>query len=211
MKCVWLPESIGLKKDGTTHPVVLKGAEKVLLDKMGNSYRLEVVVADVTAHTVVVMFNGTAMEFLKCLAKSLLGAREDVDDESSLPIAMRNLIGTTHVLEIKSHTYYEYGTFESFTCWKINSGEMVDDGASSSTQPLSADNPIPSMKRFSRHPSVCTPSKPTEEKKKRRAELEDSDVDEVSGPFKDSDKCNADGSLDKKKKIRYIEEDSECE
>ncbi|GJS76507.1 hypothetical protein Tco_0726388 [Tanacetum coccineum] len=98
---------------------------------------------------------------------------EDVDDESSLPTAIRNLIGTTHVMEFKSHTYYEYGTFESFTCWKINPSEMVDD-----------------------------------------AELEDSDVDEVFGPVKDSDKCNADGALDKKKKkrgFRYIEEDFECE
>ncbi|GKC50546.1 ATP-dependent DNA helicase PIF1-like protein [Tanacetum coccineum] len=106
-------------------------------------YKLEVVVADDTAHTVVVMFNDTATELLKCSAESLLGAGENEDDESSLPTAIRNLIRTTHVLEIKSHTYYEYGTFESFTCWKFNPSEMVDDGASSSTQPLSADNPNP--------------------------------------------------------------------
>ncbi|GKE56150.1 hypothetical protein Tco_1495335 [Tanacetum coccineum] len=88
---------------------------------------------------------------------------------------------------------------------------MVDDGASSSSQPMSADNPTLVMKRLSRHPSVCTPSKPTEEKKKRRAELEDSDVDEIFRSVKDSDKCNADGALDKKKKKRYIAEDSETE
>ncbi|GJY23386.1 DNA helicase PIF1, ATP-dependent [Tanacetum coccineum] len=157
----------------------IKVAEKVLLDKMGNSYRLEVVVVDDTAHIVVVMFNDTATELLKCSAESLLETGEDEDDESSLPTAIRNLIGTTHVLEIKSHTYYEYGTFESFTCWKFNPSEMVDDGASSSTQPLSADNPIPSMNRLFRRPSVCTPFKPTEEKKKKRAELEDSDLEFV--------------------------------
>nr|GEW98560.1 nucleic acid-binding, OB-fold protein [Tanacetum cinerariifolium] len=122
-------------------------------------YKLEVVIADDTAHTVVVMFNDTTTKLLKCSAESFLGAGEDEDDESSLPIDIRNLIGTTDVLEIKSHTYYE-------------------------------------------HPSVCTPSKPTEEKKKRRSELEDFDVDEISGSVKDSDKCNADGALNKKKKMR---------
>ncbi|GJS13239.1 replication protein A 70 kDa DNA-binding subunit C-like protein [Tanacetum coccineum] len=73
------------------------------------------------------------MQLLKCSAESLLGAEEDEDDESSLPTAIRNLIGTSHVLEIKSHTYYEYGTFESFTLWKVNPSEMVADGASSSS------------------------------------------------------------------------------
>ncbi|GKA00636.1 replication protein A 70 kDa DNA-binding subunit C-like protein [Tanacetum coccineum] len=140
-------------------------------------YRLEVVVANDTAHTVVVMFNDTTTELLNCSAESLLGTGENEYNGSSLPTAIRNLIGTHHVMEIKSHTYYKYGTFESFTCWKINPSEMVDDDA---------------------------PSKPTEEKKKRRAELEDSDADEVSGSVKNSDKCNADGAMDKKRKMRYI-------
>ncbi|GJU09913.1 hypothetical protein Tco_1132309 [Tanacetum coccineum] len=39
-------------------------------------------------------------------------------------------------------------------------------------------------------------------KRVHRSELEDFDVDEVSGSVKDSDKCNADGGLDKKKKKR---------
>nr|GEX06155.1 hypothetical protein [Tanacetum cinerariifolium] len=167
-------------------------------------YRLEVVVADDTAHTIVVMFNNTTTELLNFSAESFLGAREDEDDELNLPTAIRNLIGTTHVLEIKSHTYYEYGTFESFTCWKINPIKMVDEGAPSSSQPLSADNPTPAMQRLSRRPSVCTPSKPTKEHKKRSAKLEDSNADEVSGSVKDLDKCNADDALDKKKKKRYI-------
>nr|GEZ76907.1 hypothetical protein [Tanacetum cinerariifolium] len=70
------------------------------------------------------------------------------------------------------------------------------------TQPLFVDNLIPSMKGLSRPQSVCTPSKPTEEKKKKRAKLEDFDVNEVSGSVKDLDKCSADGALDKKKKRR---------
>nr|GEW42472.1 replication protein A 70 kDa DNA-binding subunit C-like [Tanacetum cinerariifolium] len=142
-------------------------------------YMLEVVVADDTTHT-------------------------STDDDSTLPTAIRNSIGTTHVLELKSHTYYEYGTFESFTCWKINPAELVEDSASSNTQALTADDPMSSLKRLSRHPSMCTPLKPNEEKKKKRSELEDSDKDEVCSPVKDSDKRNTDGALDKKKKKRYI-------
>nr|GEV42697.1 hypothetical protein [Tanacetum cinerariifolium] len=163
--------------------------------KTSERYRLEVVVADDTAYIVVVMFDDTATELLKCSVVSLLGAGEDEDDESSLPTAIRNLIRTTHVLEIKSHTYYEYGTIESFTCWKINPSEMVDDSASSISPPMSADNPTPATKRLSRHPSVCTPSKPIEETKKRRTELEDFNVDEISGSVKYSDEFNADGPL----------------
>ncbi|GKA44691.1 DNA helicase PIF1, ATP-dependent [Tanacetum coccineum] len=150
-------------------------------------YRLEVVVADDTAHTVVVMFNDTTTELVKCSAESLMAADDEgakADDDSNFPNAIRNLIGTTHILEIKSHTYYEYGTFESFTCWKINSSGPVEDSESSSTPTLTANDAVPSMKRLSRHPTV--------------SELEDSDVDEVCG------------LADKKKKMmRYIEDDSE--
>ncbi|GKA16490.1 DNA helicase PIF1, ATP-dependent [Tanacetum coccineum] len=133
-------------------------------------YRIEVVVADDTAHTVVVMFNDTSTELVKCSAESLMAADNEgakADDDSNFPTAIRNLIGTTHVLEIKSHTYYEYGTFESFTCWKINSSGPVEDSASSSTPTLTANDAVPSMKRLSRHPTVCTPSEPNVEKKKR--------------------------------------------
>ncbi|GKD04850.1 DNA helicase PIF1, ATP-dependent, partial [Tanacetum coccineum] len=40
-------------------------------------YRLEVVVADDTAHTVVVMFNDTATELLKCSVESLMGTKDE--------------------------------------------------------------------------------------------------------------------------------------
>nr|GEZ75053.1 hypothetical protein [Tanacetum cinerariifolium] len=109
-------------KGGTTHPVVMKSAEKVLPDNMGNGsakhvtglYRLEVVVADDTAHIVVVMFNDTTTELIKCSAESLMVADDegaDADADSNLPTSIRNLIGTTHILEIKSHTYYKYDSF----------------------------------------------------------------------------------------------------
>nr|GEW20250.1 DNA helicase PIF1, ATP-dependent [Tanacetum cinerariifolium]GEW24774.1 DNA helicase PIF1, ATP-dependent [Tanacetum cinerariifolium] len=166
----------------------------------GKWYRLEVVVADDTAHTVVVMFNDTATEMTKCSAESLMVTDDegsDTEADSNFPIAIRNLIGTTHVLKIKSHTYYEYGSFESFTCWKINPSESVEDAASSSTPTLTADEASPVFKSVGKHPTVKTPSKPNEEKKKR-PELEDSDEEEV-GVTVDN----------KKKRQRYIEDDFE--
>ncbi|GKB44479.1 DNA helicase PIF1, ATP-dependent [Tanacetum coccineum] len=193
-------------------------------------YRLEVVVADDTAHTVVVMFNEIATELLNCSADSLIEAEDEVgfcylfqphsyidtnlhiqsaEDDSGLPTAIRNLIGTTHVMELKSHTYYEYGSYESFTCWKINLADLVDDGASSSNQLIIVDDSEPSFKRLSRQPSMCTPSKPNEEKRKERSELEDSDTDEVLCSAKDLHEINADGSVNKKKGKMCIDEDSD--
>ncbi|GJR23564.1 ATP-dependent DNA helicase PIF1 [Tanacetum coccineum] len=91
----------------------------------------------------------------------------DADADLNLPTAIRNLIGMTHILEIKSHTYYEYGSFESFTYWKINPSESDEDTASSSTPTLTADEASPSFKRLATHHTVKTPSKPNEEKKKK--------------------------------------------
>ncbi|GJW53524.1 hypothetical protein Tco_0097609 [Tanacetum coccineum] len=152
------------------------------------------------------MFNEIATELLNCSADSLIEVEDEVgfcylfqphsyidtnlhiqsvEDDSGLPTAIRNLIGTTHVMELKSHTYYEYGSYESFTCWKINPADLVDDGASSSNQLITVDDSEPSFKRLTRQPSVCTPSKPNEEKSKKRSELEDSDTDEVLCSAKD--------------------------
>nr|GEY88735.1 hypothetical protein [Tanacetum cinerariifolium] len=152
-------------------------------------YRLEVVVADDTAHTIVVMFNEIATELLNCSADSLIEAEDEVGfcylfqlhsyidtnlhiqyakDDSGLSTAIRNLIGTTHVMELKSHTYYEYGCYESFTFWKINPANLVDDGASSSNQLIIVDDSKPSFKRLARKPSVFTPSKLNEEKRMKR-------------------------------------------
>nr|GEY32647.1 hypothetical protein [Tanacetum cinerariifolium] len=139
------------------------------IDYLVFRYRLEVV-ADDTTSTVVVMFNDTATKLIKCSAKSLMvGDDEGADaySDSNLPTTIRNLVGTAHVLEIKSHTYYEYGSFESFTCWKINSIDPVDDVASSSTRTLTTDEASLSFKRLAKHLTMKTPSKPNEEKKKK--------------------------------------------
>ena len=37
----------------------------------------------------------------------------------NLPKAITNLIGTSHTFELKTSSYFEHGTFESFTCWNV--------------------------------------------------------------------------------------------
>ncbi|GJZ40062.1 reverse transcriptase domain-containing protein, partial [Tanacetum coccineum] len=78
------------------------------------SYRLKMDVADDIGHVVVVLFDEPATALIKCSAESIVEADDEIpDDDRSLPTAISNIIGTSHVLEIKSHTYYEYGTFET--------------------------------------------------------------------------------------------------
>nr|GEW78591.1 hypothetical protein [Tanacetum cinerariifolium] len=91
-----------------------------------------------------------------------------VDDHVSLPPAILNVIGTTQTMEIKSHSYYEYGTFESFTCWQFNPKEGGDDSFGSSTLDALADVQPPQLNRLVRAPSIATPSKPSEPKRTKR-------------------------------------------
>ncbi|GJY43866.1 DNA helicase PIF1, ATP-dependent [Tanacetum coccineum] len=129
-------------------------------------YRLEVDVSDDTAQAVVVMFNETTTDLVKCSADSLMDTTdESAEDHLSLPPALSNLIGTAHVMEIKSHTYYKYGTFESFMCWQIHPSEGIEDSVGSSTLDAVPDNHPHKLKRIARDPSIATPSKPAEERK----------------------------------------------
>ncbi|GJS05280.1 outer membrane protein porin [Tanacetum coccineum] len=109
-------------------------------------YRLELEVSDDTAEVVVVMFNETA--------SSLHG-----DHHSPLPQALANIVGTSHTLDFKSHTYYEYNTYESFTCWRIVTAEGMDESGGSNMAGGSRASKTPKFKRLLRHPSVTTPSK----------------------------------------------------
>ncbi|GKD34581.1 reverse transcriptase domain-containing protein, partial [Tanacetum coccineum] len=88
----------------------------------------------------------------------------DISDQTTSTV---NVIRTTHILELKLHTYYEHGTFESFTCWRIVPEEAVEESACSSN----IDEKVPAkrkrMKTLAIHPSVSTPSKPAEDKKKK--------------------------------------------
>ncbi|GJW57963.1 reverse transcriptase domain-containing protein [Tanacetum coccineum] len=168
-------------------------------------YRLEVDVSDNTAQAVVVMFNETATALVNCSADSLMDTvDESSEDHLNLPPALSNLIGTAHVMEIKSHTYYEYGTFESFTCWQILPSEGIDDSVGSNNLDDYPDNQPQKMKRIVQDPSIVTPSKPVEERKKSRMDIEDSETEDSS------DSANAKGKKGvvepsaKKRKNRYI-------
>ncbi|GKC04265.1 nucleic acid-binding, OB-fold protein, partial [Tanacetum coccineum] len=160
-------------------------------------YRLELDVANDTAHVVGVLFDEPATELVKCSAESLLASVDEVslyllfhyfhryytnlylqsaDEDSNLRVAITNLIGTTHVFELKSHTYYKYGTFKRFASWKINPTNMVEEVASSTTADENTKNPSLEFKSLAQTPSVCTPSKGLKEKKKKRSEVEESDA-----------------------------------
>ena len=130
--------------------------------------------SDDTAQTVVVLFDETVRELLKCSPESLLDHGAEEDDASNLPRAISALIGTSHILELRSHTYFEHGPYESFTCWKIH---QTDGTLTSSTTPEieteSSSPAIPVMKKLSKKslsndPSVPTPMKLVEGKKKKR-------------------------------------------
>ncbi|GKC13464.1 ATP-dependent DNA helicase PIF1-like protein [Tanacetum coccineum] len=142
-------------------------------------YRLELEVSDDTAQVVVVMFNETATSLVKFIADSIAEYEDQVDLHSPLPQALANIVGTSHTLEFKSHTYYEHNTYESFTCWRIVTAEEMGESEGSSMAAGSHAYESPKLKHLLRRPSVTTPSKVNEGKKHKRGEDEDSD-DEAS-------------------------------
>ncbi|GJR91634.1 reverse transcriptase domain-containing protein [Tanacetum coccineum] len=97
-------------------------------------YRLKLEISDETTEVVVVMFDETMRVLLKCSANSILDCKGQVyfsapfhftntftdlrmqDEEASLglPTALANIVGTSHTLELKSHTYYEHGITPPF-------------------------------------------------------------------------------------------------
>ncbi|GKE28427.1 reverse transcriptase domain-containing protein, partial [Tanacetum coccineum] len=70
----------GHKRDGTSHPVVVRNVRKELYEMRevsGVRFRIKLDVSDKTASTVVVMFDEPATELVKCFADSLAAANED--------------------------------------------------------------------------------------------------------------------------------------
>ncbi|GKE91578.1 hypothetical protein Tco_1572673, partial [Tanacetum coccineum] len=122
------------------------------------------------------------------------------DDHVSLPPAISNVIGTTQTMEIKSHNYYEYGTFESFTCWQLNPKEGGDDSVGSSTLDAHVDVQPTRLNRLVRAPSVATPSKPSETKRAKSLVIEDSDVEASGDSFGYAGKNVADPLFDNNKR-----------
>ncbi|GKE61704.1 ATP-dependent DNA helicase PIF1-like protein, partial [Tanacetum coccineum] len=86
-------------------------------------YRLELEISDYTTEVVVVLFDETARSLLKCSASAM-----DEDEHSGFPAALANIVGTSQTLELKSHTYYEHQNYESFTCWRIVTDDVVEGG-----------------------------------------------------------------------------------
>ncbi|GKG38956.1 hypothetical protein Tco_0460668, partial [Tanacetum coccineum] len=71
------------------------------------------------------MFDETVTSLLGCSGSCILDSKEqDKEDHSGLPTALANIVGTTHTLELKSHTYFEH------TCWKVVTAEGGEGGAS---------------------------------------------------------------------------------
>ncbi|GJR83744.1 hypothetical protein Tco_0154529 [Tanacetum coccineum] len=96
---------------------------------------------------------------------SILGSE---DEHSDLPLAIANIVGTIYTLELKSYTYYEHGTYESFTCWKVVIEEVVEESASSGMVAANAGSKAPVLKGLTKTLSVATPLKPCAERKQKR-------------------------------------------
>ncbi|GKE98836.1 hypothetical protein Tco_0022187, partial [Tanacetum coccineum] len=96
-------------------------------------YRLEFEVSDDTAQAVVVMFDEMERILVKCLIGSIVGSEEQDEEETGLPSALANIVGTVHTLELKLNSYYEHMNYESFTCWSIVLEEALDESGSSGT------------------------------------------------------------------------------
>ncbi|GKB66773.1 ATP-dependent DNA helicase PIF1-like protein, partial [Tanacetum coccineum] len=156
----------GHVRDGTSHRAGERNSKK--------GYRLELDVSDRTASMVVVMFDEPAIELVKCTTDTLASAEEDVGfgyaHDAGLPQALANIVGTIQTMEIKTQSYYEHGNFESFTCWKLAAEEIVAEDVGSTNTPPSLDENIKKSRRVLIKPGVDTPSKPTEERGKKRVE-----------------------------------------
>ncbi|GKD27552.1 ATP-dependent DNA helicase PIF1-like protein, partial [Tanacetum coccineum] len=130
--------------------------------------RLELEVSDETAQTVVVMFDETAKTVVKCPTGSIVGSEEQGDEETGLPPALANIVGTLHTLELKSNSYYEHANYESFTCWSVVLEEAPDESGSSGTLAAGGNPKTGVFVPLTTTPSVTTPSNPGEHKKPRR-------------------------------------------
>nr|GEV96950.1 hypothetical protein [Tanacetum cinerariifolium] len=185
---VAVPVEFSQPKEGTLENVLMWARNQKNDTATFHCKRLKLGVANDTTHVVVVLFDEPATE--SCLQMRIL---------ICVWLVITNLIGTTHVLELKSHTYYEYGMFESFTCWKINPTAIVEEVASSTTVDENTENPSPEFKSLAQTLSDCTPSKGPQERKNKRLEVEESDADDDYGSSKKPSEWNADAGMEKKK------------
>nr|GEU31594.1 hypothetical protein [Tanacetum cinerariifolium] len=163
--------------ESTNH---LKSGSKNLDFYLANHrYRLEVDVSDNTAHAVVVMFNETATALVNCSADSLMDTVvESLEDHLNLPSALSNLIDSS----IKRNR----------------------DSVGSSNLDDYPNNQLQKLKRIVHDPSIITPSKPVEERKKPRMDVKDSKTEDSSDLTNATRKKGAVEPSAKKRKNWYI-------
>lgn len=82
-----------------------------------------------------------------------------VEDQIALPQALTNVIGTSHTFELKSNTFFEHGTYESFSYWLICEPLPSAETASTSTVSAIVDAEKPALKILTKDPTLCTPIK----------------------------------------------------
>nr|GEY22615.1 hypothetical protein [Tanacetum cinerariifolium] len=147
---------------------------------------------------VVVLFDETTTSLLKCYASAMVASQaqvrvftpsnlsdsytdsqlQDEDENTGLPATLDNIVGTSQTLELKSHTYYEHQNYESFTCWRIVTDDVVEGGSNSNMVAAKAESKAPEVESLNKNPLLSTLYKPTEKKKHRREKLEDFDAKE---------------------------------
>ncbi|GJT77421.1 reverse transcriptase domain-containing protein [Tanacetum coccineum] len=132
------------RRDGISLHVVVKGATwqkgyffcescNKRVDFPMLRYRLELDVFDVTAQTVVVLFDEPATALIGCLAGSLMDTKdESADDHVGLPPAISNLIGTTLVMEIKSVGSSTLDAFDGVQTYWLSSLVIEDSDVEAS-------------------------------------------------------------------------------
>nr|GEV03583.1 hypothetical protein [Tanacetum cinerariifolium] len=122
--------------------------------------------------TVVVMFDETAKSVVKCSAGSI------GEEETGLPLALANMVGTLHTLELKFNSYYKHANYESFTCWSVVLEEALNESGSFGKLAAGGDPKTGVFVPLTTTSSVTTPLKPGEHKKPRSKERHNSDVEE---------------------------------
>ncbi|KAK9056641.1 hypothetical protein SSX86_024003 [Deinandra increscens subsp. villosa] len=157
-------ESLALSSSSST--LIIDSNNIPLLESFNASlrYRLMVDVKDMTSNFVVVLFDEAGKQLVKKSAKSLLDEQElsTNNDDMVLPEEFRCLIGGTYMFELRSHTYYQYGDYESFNCAQVllpgsasyASSSSVDDILEPATVPA-LSSPVKKAPQF----GVVTPDK----------------------------------------------------
>ncbi|KAK9053320.1 hypothetical protein SSX86_029953 [Deinandra increscens subsp. villosa] len=102
---------------------------------------------DMTGNVVVVLFDEAGEKLVKKSAKSLLDEQElsTNSDDMALPEALRCLIGGTYMFELRSHTYYQYGEYESFSCAQVLLPGSASYASSSSVDDILEPVTVPAL------------------------------------------------------------------